>query len=376
MPATNHPDNPVRAWLAAVLRGETPRLPATLAVDPPALLATAGDEGVAALCHHRLRASGGWDRLPPALRDGLTSAAHGAAATALLWERELQAVLGALAAAGIPTLLLKGAALAYTLYPEPYLRPRADADLLAPSRAAAERGWHILQAAGYERPNAVSGDLISYELLCRKPVTPELAYLVDLHWRPSNTVLFGQRLRFPELAAEAIAVPGLGPHARGLEPVHALLLASVHRIAHLPQGDADRLIWLYDIHLLARGFDAADWARLTTLAEEKALCGSTLDGLRRAATEFATAVPGPVLERLAAGARQERFDPAADWRRWRHQWREFRALPSAAARWRWLGQNLFPPGQYMRREYGFRSPLLLPWFYAVRMLRAAGKLLR
>ena len=49
-----------------------------------------------------------------------------------------------------------------------------------------------------------------------------------------------------------------------------------------------------------------------------------------------------------------------------------------AARWRWLGQRLFPDAAYLREQYGFHSALWLPWFYAVRIgrgiwLRLAGR---
>jgi hypothetical protein len=54
----------------------------------------------------------------------------------------------------------------------------------------------------------------------------------------------------------------------------------------------------------------------------------------------------------------------------------FRALPSNAARLRWLGQNLFPDADYMRRKYDFRHPGWLPWFYSVRIVRGAGKWFR
>ena len=46
-------------------------------------------------------------------------------------------------------LLLKGAALAYTLYPEPHLRERCDTDLLLPSREDAERAGRVLQTLSY-----------------------------------------------------------------------------------------------------------------------------------------------------------------------------------------------------------------------------------
>jgi hypothetical protein len=41
------------------------------------------------------------------------------------------------------------------------------------------------------------------------------------------------------------------PSARGLSSVDALVLTAVHRIAH--EFDSERLIWLYDIDLIARG---------------------------------------------------------------------------------------------------------------------------
>ena len=65
---------------------------------------------------------------------------------------ELRAVLEALARQGLPVLLLKGAALAYTLYPEPHLRNRCDADLLLPSRDEAECAGRVLQTLGYQQP--------------------------------------------------------------------------------------------------------------------------------------------------------------------------------------------------------------------------------
>jgi hypothetical protein len=56
------------------------------------------------------------------------------------------------------------------------------------------------------------------------------------------------------------------------------------------------------------------------------------------------------------------------------EWLTFRALPSTAARWRWLGQHLFPEADYMRRKYDFQHPGWLPWFYGVRFVRGVGKL--
>ena len=63
---------------------------------------------------------------------GGAGALRDVAAVELLRKRELLEVLRALDDAGVAPLLLKGAALAYSIYPSPVLRPRADTDLLIP----------------------------------------------------------------------------------------------------------------------------------------------------------------------------------------------------------------------------------------------------
>jgi hypothetical protein len=254
------------------------------------------------------------------------------------------------------------------------LRSRCDADLLLPSRDEAERAWRVLQTLGYQRPNAVSGDLISHELGCYKTGPGGLTFALDVHWRLSNNTLFAERFTFAELAAAAMPIPALGPPARGLSAVHALLLACMHRIGHLPAGNADRLIWLYDIHRLVQRLTDEQRQQWMTLAEERGVCGPCLDGLSTAQTWLATVLPEAVLRRLRAGAARERFDPRQARSQWRFAWLIFRTLPSTAARRRWLGQHLFPEADYMRRKYDFQHPGWLPWFYGVRFVRGVGKL--
>jgi hypothetical protein len=85
---------------------------------------------VAPLLHHAWRNQGP-PNLPDALRDQLHQSYRRTAVEALVQQRELnERLLPAFAAAQIPVLLLKGAALAHTLYPAPGLRPMVDLDLL------------------------------------------------------------------------------------------------------------------------------------------------------------------------------------------------------------------------------------------------------
>ncbi|MCU0809137.1 MAG: hypothetical protein MUC53_14875, partial [Candidatus Contendobacter sp.] len=88
--------DPVKAWLAALLRGAEPGpMP-----DEAALLATAQAEGVLALCHERLRRSPTWTQYPETLRAALTRRACQEVAVEMLRAAELRAVLEALARQG------------------------------------------------------------------------------------------------------------------------------------------------------------------------------------------------------------------------------------------------------------------------------------
>ena len=366
--------DPVRAWLAAVIRGAEPGTPPP---DEAGLLDTAQAEGVLALCHDRLRRSPAWTRYPETLRAALTRHAYQEVAVEMLRAAELRAVLEALARQGLPVLLLKGAALAYTLYPEPHLRSRCDTDLLLPSQEEAEYAWRVLQTLGYQQPNAVTGDLIVYQLNIYKTSRGGLTHALDVQWRLSKAALFAESFPFTELAAAAVPIPALGPHAHGLGLVHALLMACMHRVFHLPDGSGNRLIWLYDIHWLAQRLTDEQWQQWMTLAEERGVCGPCLDGLRTAQLAFETVLPAEIQHRLKAGADREGwFNPRLARKRWYLEWLSFRALPSTGARLRWLGQYLFPDAGYLRRKYGLRHSLWVPWFYGVRIVQGVAKRIR
>ena len=80
----------------------------------------------------------------------LATALRSAAIADLYREYELRRVLGLLAAGGVKALLLKGAALAYTVYAAPHLRPRGDLDLLI-AHADLQAADQALLAAGWLR---------------------------------------------------------------------------------------------------------------------------------------------------------------------------------------------------------------------------------
>src|SRR5262249_35556323 len=113
-----------------------------------ALLAQARRDRFVPLLAHGVRRAGpgAW---PARLRPALDTGAGEYAALEYVQRLETRRLLAGLAGLGIRPILMKGAALAYTVYPEPALRPHADIDLLV-APADRERCTAGLAALGYE----------------------------------------------------------------------------------------------------------------------------------------------------------------------------------------------------------------------------------
>lgn len=355
-------------WLQAILRGEMPVW--TLAEDAATVegvYAFAVAQGVAELLGQRLDEAAA-NVSPAPLRARLRQRAKAATALELSREIELERALERLAAAESTPLILKGTALAYGLYPAPQLRPRCDTDFLLPDRQAAERVWLELEALGYRRQNAVSGEFVSYQFSCHRDDVFGVTHALDIHWRINNNQVFAQRFGFAELAAAARPIPALGPHARGLAPVHALLLACMHRAGHLSAGEPERLVWLYDLHLLACGLSPDEWTWFRELAVARGIGGICQEALAQAHDRFGSPIPQGVASALADAAAGEWLKPARSAGPWRNYWNGLRALPDVRSRCLWVLETLFPSPDYLLAKYQTEQRWRLPLLYLHRIL--------
>ena len=363
-------DSP-RHWLAAVVSRER-------AIDPSAhsneqafdeqpldeLIEVAEFEGLLPLLDWRLRSHPEHSALPEAFRQQLASHARASAAQSMLDARELSRVCHALDEAGFQTLLLKGPAFARWLYPQPYLRLSDDVDLLFASRSEADRAALVMEQLGYEL--AFSPGSMVYEMSCRLFVDGELRSELDLHSRLINQEAYADRLAFDELWATSIVLEGLPASTRGLSRMHSLLHACMHRAHDLSLHRPDRLKWLYDIHLLIAGMDAAAWAAFGDAARDKQLCGVCLRSFDDSATWFASVIPEDVLQTMRQAARTESLDSRhlGDWRYM--QWQNFKALPDLRARVRWLSERLMPSRSHLEELHGEAASLLTLVFRRLR----------
>ena len=348
----------LRGPLRDVLRGEASEWPETLAEDE---VQTLIEHGVAPLVYAATNA--------PALRDE----AIRAAAMEPLRAADVAAVLEELARAGVDALLMKGVALAYQLYTSPELRPRGDVDLLI-DREHIMKARTTLLALGLRETVASRDEHGVRQMIFTR--ANGMAY--DVHWSVTNLPLFAPLLRYEELHQRAVAIPALGPHAKGLAPEDALLLACIHRVAH--HHDSDRLIWLADIALLR--------ARMTPEQHrafwQRAAVGRVVAICRRS-IELAEEWWGRGSEEGAADrhltgdelAQDElsRVMLDRDITYGRVLFANMRPLT-----WRERGERVwqlaFPPPQFMRASFGARSSWALPWLYVYRAIRGVGRLFR
>lgn len=340
------------------------------AVDASALAERAVAHGVEAIVADRLRER---SDAPPALRRMFVDLAAAAAVTSALKDRELQRVLATLGRDGIEVLIVKGAALAHTDYPQPHLRPRVDTDLLV-RRHDLDALTGSLAAIGY-RPSArlSTGELVSHQRAFEYQDARSMRHVLDVHWRLANPQVFVAGLDEPALFQKAVAVPALGPTARTLPLAEHLLLCTIHRLAH--HQHHERLIWLYDIDLLARRASADEWEELVALAGARRMRGVCLSGLLRTRETFGTPLPETPLLRLGAPTDAE---PSAAWVR-SHQrpldvlQSDLRVLPSWRDRVRLLLEHAFPRPAFVLDRYGVTSRAWLPALYAHRLMTGLWK---
>lgn len=245
-------------------------------------------------------------------------------------------VLDRLAAAGVPTLVLKGGALGARYYGDQGARPMDDLDVLVPTEHAAsalaalgEDGWTTRDTDTARRLRfRHSADL-------RHPD----GGAVDLHWHVFNEFTGARDEDAPcWRASEPLVLAGRD--TRALCPTDELLLACAHGLRWSPVGP---LRWLADVAMICQTAGARlDGPALRRAAGERHLTApvaETAGWLRDA-----VALPLPAALAAMVGVRPSRRD------RWQHR---VRMAPHRATD-QLAHHTLVFARRWMRRAPGFR----------------------
>jgi len=363
--------------IAALLRGEPVRWSA-FAMATGEFLQACCAHGVTGLVHERVCSLSGCCDWPPQIGHALAAEMRAQMANELVCRTELMSVLGALAADGVRSILLKGAGLAYSVYDNPTSRPRVDTDLLV-RRADLERARHVMMTRGYTAPLHSGGELLFCQFPLRRIDERGFEHAFDIHWKISTQPVFADVLICDEIAALATDVPALGPNARTAAPLHALLLACIHPVMH--HRNVEWLLWLYDVHLIASRLSERDFDSFADLAVAKRVSAICAHQLRRARNRFGTDLPDGVMIKFGASGARE---PSAAYLRPRREWRHelissMRALPRWRDRVRLFREVTLPRPGYVLKAYGFApssfAAALLPVLYLHRLSRGGWKAL-
>ena len=357
--------------LAACLRGG----PASFAgFSPRDVLDAAAWHGVTPLLAQRLDTQAD---VPGDLQTPLQTARALGGALEMLRQRETCRVLDALGARGVHPILVKGSALAHSLYREPSMRPRFDTDLLVRKEETSTVA-EVMTALGYGRPAQVTGELVMHQVDYLRKDTAGIWHVFDFHWKISNRQAVADTLTFDDFAAAATPIPELGPSGRGPSRVHSLVLACLHRVAH--HSADERLIWLYDIHLLAASLSSAETEAFIDLARARSVTLICADGLLAARRVLDTRLPAGLLERLTPAGVVTAPEPSAvlliaDPTLARELLSDLKAV-GWPERVRLIREHAFPSATYMSAAYTVSNRAWLPALYTHRLVRGAWRLLR
>lgn len=292
--------------------------------------------------------------------------------------QELDRILDALARAGVPVILLKGADLAASVYPDMGLRPMSDLDLLLPKSdvANAVQAMHSLGYADFREERTRGLDWrTAYDRKLVGGARERVA--VELHWNlvAGDAVRHSPSIDWFWQQTEAVAPgsedwPGLKKALRLTPTAHLLYLTAHLMLQH--GGAQARLLWYYDLHLLLeRSKDRIQWDEFLERSRQFRWASAAHAALAGAHADLDTPLPPGLLQALA-----ETPDPQASSlvsRRGASQTTTARAWDKLGsldwrARWLFAWGMFFPRPAYLRQRYAIRPAWLWPLYYPYRWL--------
>jgi hypothetical protein len=258
-------------------------------VDVAALARWLVAEGLGPLAYARYHTA--W----PALVKRLQGDMYSAVAEAGMWQAKLEDIGPAMAARGLQPALLKGAALALSVYPGTAQRTMSDIDVLLPDEMM-ETAVQVMVALGYrhyekgERPLALQ-EMARGEI----PFYDPHGRLVELHWSPFAG-WWVQRTTAIDDAAIWQRVEPLYPPFQQLDPEDTVIHVAVH-LAVNHHFCASAVRGLLDIAFTADK-RPVDWAVVAARAREWRVSVAVYTALELAAQLVGAPGMAGALERL------------------------------------------------------------------------------
>ena len=271
------------------------------------------------------------------------------AARNLLMAHQIDTVLTAFSEEGIPVLLIKGPALARTVYPDPAQRQSSDIDLLVrpDDFLSCEK---IMERLGYSS-HVRTYDLSRYAFHHQEFLPKKKGALVEIHWMLDFGFGYFPKNVMDTFFARKIHVQSKDLAFDTLHPVDHLQFLIFHNVIHHIHR---RLDWIMDVALLTKKFSVpGDWDVFKTssvahhiripaeIAIQEALLWSG-DTLPAGISDFSTwPAPSAQEERLWKYAKVQSVSPRA------HLFLLLCGLPGYTEKLKCCGRFILPPPHLM-----------------------------
>jgi hypothetical protein len=265
------------------------------ALDWQHVVELARQHSIAPFIYDQIHRHGVSDLFPAAVIDGLRQLSHRNALRNALLFQELHKILTALQGTACEVIVLKGAALAETVYMSRALRSMGDIDLLVRQQDVVSVEHQLLAMQFVHDEGSHSREWYKahfYHLVFRKPHNPLTDLHLEVHWhieRPSGCV----KVEIDRVWERAVPVTVAGVDVRVLSPEDLLLHLCLHTCM-------DRFSFglrpFCDVSaILCRADGAMDWDYVQQCAHEWRLAPFVFLTLWLAKTFVGAAVPDLVL---------------------------------------------------------------------------------
>ena len=292
---------------------------------------------------------------------------------------ELNHILTIFNEAAIPVILIKGAHLAWSIYPDIGLRPMSDLDLLVRHQNL-EEALLLVNRMGYAEylPELMPG--MNQEIGHHYHLKDEQGTCLELHW---SLVAGGNDWRTPPAGwAWSQSEKIVSWHETGVQPLALNLLANLlYLSAHisLQHGIAPASLgWFFDIHLLIQRAGAQlDWTDLSNKSQELGwsfALGATLSKVQEC---FNTIIPEAVLNTLQQEGSQNASLVIRKSTQSTPLDRALNALApyGAAMKAKMIFAHLFPTAALIRYQYRPQPAWLWPLYYLYHLWKISRKIL-
>jgi hypothetical protein len=287
----------------------------------------------------------------------------------MIINNKLGEILRGFSKIGVPVIVLKGAALSATIYPEPALRPMLDLDLLIPfSSFAAAR--LLLERIGYKivkiRPMKDDSGLFFNELEFKSDDPSRC--IVDLHWRLIQIPYYAKVFSTEDVFAKAAPLSIAGEDSLTLSLYDQLLYLCAHYTFH--QMGSPPIAQVDIGYLLSASESLIKWQELINRSVDLNLSLSLKHTLLESCQKWHGNVPekAQALFRALHPSRLQHYFVYSRRRVITNVFLTLLTLPDMRLRLTYIRGELFPTRKYMIWRYGLSSSTILVTAYVYRLI--------